>query len=158
MWRPGGGASHLTYRRVQGFVDLLPPESATKSAARDDLGPERLAQLAEQQESTGYGPWSFTDFKLANLIDKLDWVIYAIYSAQGGRPKKPEPYPRPGVRPGGGRPLTAEDVAYLEGIREVNRLERVRAGVEAPDGPAAGFLSPAAAARLEQLKQNRQPT
>ena len=92
--------------------------------------------------------------RLAQVMDLLQWVIYAVYSSQGGKPHKPQPTMRPGVPPSGvNAVLSAEDRAYLEDIRERNRAERVRVGVEQPAGPVV--LSESALARLEQIKQQR---
>ncbi len=119
MWRPGGGASRLTYRRLQVLIDGLPPESLSKTAARDGLPEHELARLAKMPRR-GHGPWSHTDLLLGAIYDQLSWVIYAIPASQGGKPKKPVPLERPGVgakkkpsRP----PLTTEGLAYIQEIR-----------------------------------------
>lgn len=84
----------MTWRRLRVLVEHLPPESATKTTARDTADPRELAALPAPD---GYGPWSNTELRLADVYDALQWVVYAIYHAQGGKPRKPDPYPRPGV-------------------------------------------------------------
>lgn len=115
MWRKGGGPSRLTWRRVQTLVDHLPPESASKTAARDEMDPAELAALPKP---AGHGPWSAVEMRLADIIDQLSWVVYAVYHSQGGKPKKPQPFPRPGVKDAKvPRRDTPEGVAYLQRLR-----------------------------------------
>lgn len=128
MYRPGGGRSRLTWRLLKVLVDYLPAESACKTAARDEMDPADLAALPSP---AGHGPWSGVELRLADLYDQLAWVIYAIYHAQGGKPKKPEPFPRPGVetkRNPQKRVVTEEGLAYLE------RLRRQRGGTVSDGG------------------------
>lgn len=80
------------------------------------MGPTDLAE-AKAREPVGHGPWSHTDLLLGDVLDRLSWVIYAVYHSQGGKPKKPEPYPRPGVASKKRRP-TPEGVAYLQRLRQ----------------------------------------
>lgn len=100
---------------VHDLIEHLPPESASKTAARDEADPADLARLPAPK---GHGPWSAVEMRLADVIDQLSWVTYAIYHSQGGKPKRPKPYPRPGVadqnkpRQVGGRAL-----AYLQRLR-----------------------------------------
>lgn len=100
---------------MQTLVDHLPPESASKTAARDEMDPAELAALPKPD---GHGPWSAVEMRLADIIDQLSWLIYATYHAQGGKPKKPTPVPRPGVKdtkqP---RKATPEGLAYLQRLR-----------------------------------------
>jgi len=98
------------------LLDNLPGESAYKTAVRDDLTDEQLTAVGGQPRR-GHGPWSNTDLLLASAIDHLKWVIYAVYAAQGGKPKQPQPTPRPGVAPKR-RALSAEGSAYLRRLRE----------------------------------------
>jgi hypothetical protein len=100
------------------LVDALPGESATKTAIRDALGDERLAELARAPRE-GHGPWSHTDLLIGSAITHLRWLIYAVYAAQGGKPNRPEPYPMPGATPARQRKaLTPEGHAYLRQLRE----------------------------------------
>lgn len=116
MWRPGGGPSKLTWRRIQILVDHLPPESACKTAGREEMDPADLAALPAP---SGHGPWSQVEMRLADLYDQLSWLIYATYHAQGGKPKRPKPYPRPGVADDRRkRRVTPEGVAYLQRLRQ----------------------------------------
>ncbi len=120
LFRPDGGTSRLTYRQVAAWLDLLPGESAYKTAIRDALSDEQLAALAKRPRE-GHGPWSHAELLLAHIVDMLAWVIYAIPAAQGGKPKKPKPFPRPGVpkerkqfERQATKVLTAAQRAYLE--------------------------------------------
>jgi len=118
LWRRGGGRSGLTPRLLRALIDGLPPESATKTAVRDDLGEAELAELAEKDQPSGHGPWSHTDLRIASLIDEVRWLRYAVYQSAGAKPKQPNPYPRPGVRsPDAGREITEAGRAYLEKLR-----------------------------------------
>lgn len=124
----------MTYRRLQVFIDRLPPESSTKTAIRDDLGEVNLAKMAQEQPQDGYGPWSHTDMRLAALIDKVSWLIYAVYHAQGGKPKEPKQFPRPGVLKDGAavRVLNEQQRSYLEQVRARNHAAWRAQGV--PEG------------------------
>lgn len=96
------------------LIDALPGESATKTAIRDALDEDELAKVAGRD---GHGPWSRTDLLLATAIDLLKWVIFAVYAAQGGKPKEPEPLPRPGVA-SRRRRLGPAQFAYLQRLRD----------------------------------------
>jgi hypothetical protein len=100
------------------------------------MDPATLATLAQRAQDTKHGPWSKTDMLLAAAIDRIAWVIFAIYAAQGGKPDKPKPYPRPGVGASGGRPASPAAVALLSERRERNRQARIEVGAE-PAEPAA---------------------
>lgn len=117
---PGGGPSRLTFRLLQNLIDHLPPESATKTAVRDSLSEHQLAELGQRSGSKGHGPWAHRDMLLARISDQLDWVIYAQYASQGGKPEKPKPLPRPGVR-SNVRALRSQDFDRLHRLR--NRQE-----------------------------------
>lgn len=125
------------------------------------MDPADAAALAEQAVSQRHGPWSHSDMLLAAVLDRLGWVIYAAYHAQGGKPAKPEPLPRPGVSPAGGRPVDPRAVALLEERRERNRQARIAAGTESGDtaGPiqldrkTAALLAARKAARDAQRQQ-----
>lgn len=106
----------MTWRRLGVLVEALPGESATKTAIRDGLGDEELSKAAGQ-EPDGHGPWSRTDLQLAAIGDLLKWVIYATYAAQGGKPRQPEPTPRPGIARKRKR-ISAEGYAHLQRLRE----------------------------------------
>lgn len=105
----------MTWRLLQVLVDHLPPESACKTAVRDETDPAELAALPKP---SGHGPWSAVEMRLADLYDQLSWLIYATYHSQGGKPKKPKPLPRPGVvDKGKPRKVTPEGIDYLQRLR-----------------------------------------
>lgn len=101
---------------VESFTGLLPPESATRTAQRNEYTDEQLAQMGKQQ--TGHGPFSQLELLVADLIDEVAWNTYATLAAVGGKPKEPKPYPRPGVPGSGPRKgrLTPEQMARLAAV------------------------------------------
>lgn len=117
MWRPRGGPSRLTWRRLMVLVNHLPSESATTTLARDSMTPAEIAELNKRPQRAGHGAWSSSDLLMARMSDQLDWVIYAIYAAQGGKPKEPKPLPRPGVMRPEDKPMDPKALAYLQRLR-----------------------------------------
>lgn len=101
---------------VESFVKLLPSESATRTAQRNEYSDEHLAQLGKEQ--LGHGPWSQLELLVAHLVDEVAWNTYATVASAGGKPKEPKPYPRPGVADSGVRKgrLTPEQMARLAAI------------------------------------------
>lgn len=136
LWRPGGGRSGLTMRMVQSFVDRLPPEAATNTACRDALTPQQLADLvAKRGPAKGFGSWSVSDLRMVNVVDLLQWLIYATYRVAGADPKQPKPYPRPGIAPAADQSaISREQFDRLQKVRDEARAARVAAGVESPTG------------------------
>lgn len=98
------------------FLDWLPPESATKTAMRDDMDPAELAELA-REPAEGYGPWSGDRSMLAEIRDSVERVVYAVIRANGGKTPPPEPYPRPGVVKAADKHLDRAAIEYLERLR-----------------------------------------
>jgi hypothetical protein len=115
LWRPGGGESKLTWRRLRVLIDALPGESATKTATRDELSDAELVELSKQVKA--HGAWSHSEYLLAQIADLLSWVIFAEYHSQGGKPKPPEPLSRPGVVGKKSRALSDEGREYLRKLR-----------------------------------------
>lgn len=138
---------------------MLPPESATKTALRDGLTPEQMAEVLAAQRSDaarGHGPWSHTDMRIMALHDVMSWILYALYAVNGAKPEPPNPYPRPGIAPPQTRrTLTAGAVDRLEAMREADRAERIRAGTERPNGRAS-LTADAATALQDRIRQARQ--
>lgn len=137
MWRPDGGASRLTWRRLKVLIEGLPGESLTKTAIRDAMSEDEFDQVLRNPPA-GYGPWSHEALRLANIEDLLKWLIFAVYAAQGAKPKKPDPTPRPGVRRK--KRVGAEQIAHLR---------RLQAEHEALHGDTGGRLIPLPAATSE---------
>ncbi len=101
LWAPGHGSSRLTWRRLGVLYDGLPGHSLTKTAESNELGEQKLAELAKRPRQ-GFGPMSGTDMILADLIDDVrhnTYVLQLINTDRNKRSqlKRPEPYPRPGV-------------------------------------------------------------
>lgn len=92
---------------------------------RDRFTDEELRDQAKTQRATGHGPLSRHDMFLIDLADHLKWVEYAIYASQGGKPRRPEPTPRPGVvskrKKNEVQPLNAAGLAHLQHLREMSR-------------------------------------
>jgi hypothetical protein len=108
LFRPGGGTSHLTWRRLDVLLDALPGDGAYKTALRDSLDDDELAELSTRPRD-GYGRWSHTDLLLADVIDRLGHLGYALRAYS----KVPAPYSRPGVRR---RKLSRKGLAYLQSL------------------------------------------
>jgi hypothetical protein len=117
----------MSFRRLQVYIDYLPPESATKSEVRDSFTAEQLAQAAEATPDSGHGSWSRAELLLASVIDQLAFLRHeaiAMRTPQPGKP--PTPYPRPGIPRAGSLPeASPAAMAYLEQIRERNRNHRL---------------------------------
>ncbi len=80
------------------LLNRLPPESALKTVLRDSLTDEERARAeTDASLAAGEGVWSSTDLMLASVIDALNWVEYGVWASQGGKPRKPRPFQRPGV-------------------------------------------------------------
>jgi hypothetical protein len=92
LFRPHGGASRLTFRRLDVLLDALPGEGLYKTAVRDDLDEDVLREIAERPRA-GHGRWSHTDLLLADIIDRLGHLGYGLKVYE----QVPEPYARPGV-------------------------------------------------------------
>lgn len=121
LWRPRGGASRLTWRRLGVLIDGLPGESLTKTAIRDALGDDKLAELASQPHE-GHGAWSRTDFRIAALEDAINRLTWRFMQAnfRNVPDQPPTPVSRPGIA-GKARKravLTPEGREYLKYLRE----------------------------------------
>jgi len=97
---------------------------------RDEHTDEELqAQAKQHAGKRGHGPLSRHDMFLLDLHDQLKWVEYAIYRSQGGKPRKPEPTPRPGVVAAGAKKQQSGVTALNEaGLNHLQRLRAQRGG------------------------------
>lgn len=116
----------LLWVELDAYLQKLPMESATWTEQRDAMTADQLAELAESADETKFGPWSKTDFLIADVYDAIERLRY-IQTAKSVKDSKsvalPEPRKRPGV---GGRAkpkLNLAAVSYLEEIRERHRRE-----------------------------------
>lgn len=130
MWRPAGGVSRLTWRRLRVLVDGLPPESLTKTAIRDGMSLQEWASRPDGPQA--WGPWSHEAHLLAGIRDgiaSLTWVTQAQWAKQPG--PRPELTPRPGVGEG---PLAAVAAVRKTGKAraEAALIARVRLHGAAP--------------------------
>lgn len=115
MFRPG---TALTFRKLRVLLTYLQPDSNFKTAMRDELSDEQLAELAKQPRK-GHGAWSHTDMLLAAIFDQLS-VQQSITLAAAGvkNPPKPQLLPRPGVAEKQATGLSPEVLAELQYRRE----------------------------------------
>lgn len=88
-----GGTS---WRRVRITIEHLPPESVTKTAMRLDA--EARGVQADEDADPADAPWSSLEMLTAVVIDRLGELTYVLQKVNGGKPDKPKPTPRPGVR------------------------------------------------------------
>ncbi len=116
----------LTYRRLGVLVTHLPPESATKTAAREALDDDD----APVGEPAGFGPWSHTDLLLASVLDALHVLAWQQTQIHGGkRTSPPDPTRRPGLpRQQRGPAVTPAGITYLTELRERRARERGNPG------------------------------
>jgi hypothetical protein len=88
-----GGTS---WRRVRFTIEHLPPESVTKTAMRLDA--EARGVQADEDYEPADAPWSSLEMLVAGLRDDVREVTYVLQKTHGGKPDKPKPIERPGVR------------------------------------------------------------
>ena len=121
----------MTWRRLQVLVDHLPPESATKTAVRDSLTDDELAQA--HTADAGHGSWSHGELLGAAQVDVLRLILHVLVLANGGKSTAPQPWPRPGV----GRHRRAPQLdaaAYVARLRADHATRHGRT-LDTPDPP-----------------------
>lgn len=97
------------------LLRYLPPESALRTAQRNQLDPAELEHAAADAEPE-YGAWSQSEMLQAVAIDRLGEAVTALLNLAGQKAKPPEPYPRPGVkskRRHKPKPVTPEQYEWL---------------------------------------------
>lgn len=97
-------------------MEHLPPESAFKTALRNQYTDEQLAAAADQ--STGHGPWSRAEMLLAAVFDALQVLTHVQVSRAGVSSDPPTPLSRPGVVDAAKKPVSPQALAYLQRIRD----------------------------------------
>lgn len=119
LYRPGGGPSRLTRRRLWVLVRGLPPDSATR--ARMEQGPNSGP------------PYTLVNYQLADVIDELSSANWQ--RANEGVPphkqsKRPAKYPRPATIRAANE-LAVSRKQKLEELREraAKRKELIASGV-----------------------------
>ncbi|MGI5274875.1 hypothetical protein ACQEUU_37480 [Nonomuraea sp. CA-218870] len=105
----------MTWRLLGNLIRHLPPESATKTALRNKMGDAEIARSAKGADPS-CGQWSQTEMLLASLIDSVRWLLHVTLVAHGGKSKKPEPTPRPGVKTKGKKSRPALSAAQAEAV------------------------------------------
>lgn len=98
LWRPGGGEAKLTWGLLATLIRHLPPESATKTAMRNELSDAELKRYSEQADPSE-GQWSHLEMLVASLLDAVRNLQVTLVRVHGGKARTPDPTPRPGVRP-----------------------------------------------------------
>jgi hypothetical protein len=88
----------LTYRLLDDLLHRLPSESALRTEMRDDMDPAEVAEIARgaSRQRSG-GPWSRTEYLLAEALDRLGDIAYRVVRVHSNKVKAIPPYPRPGV-------------------------------------------------------------
>ena len=102
------------------LIDWLPTDSATKTALRDTLTDEQIADLA-RQDPAGYGRWTRSDLRLAALEDAVERqtaLMIWLASDRKSQPRMPEPVRRPGITAKRRPVLSDEGRAYLQHLRD----------------------------------------
>lgn len=103
----------MSHRELWVLIDGLPQDSRTQTALRDKQEHELLDPAAERK----FGPWSQSDYLMANLIDAVNYNTFVTARAAGDKDfPKPDLTPRPGMN----RPIRRQSqaaVAYLKKLR-----------------------------------------
>jgi hypothetical protein len=111
----------LTWRRLGNLIDWLPTDSATKTAIRDGLTEDEIADLADR-DPVGYGRWSHEALRIAAVEDAVERQTALTAWLAGDReskPRMPEPVRRPGVAARRKRvKLSSADREYLQYLRD----------------------------------------
>jgi hypothetical protein len=112
LWRGG-----LSYRRLGLLIAALPPESLTKTAARNVAGEEAVPA---QPEPGIHGQWSNAELLLASISDGVAVLAWQQSQINGGKKSDPPAQlRRPGVaeKAPTGRAVTAKGLRYLNNLR-----------------------------------------
>lgn len=62
------------------------------------LAAEAAGAQPDEDSEPADAPWSSLEMLTAVVIDRLGELSYVLQKANGGKPDKPKPTPRPGVR------------------------------------------------------------
>lgn len=88
----------MSLRRLRVLIEHLPPESATKTAVRNSITPEQMAE-ATGDYRPDQAPWSGVEMLLASVLDAIRHNTATALAVAGGTPTELEPTPRPGIPP-----------------------------------------------------------
>lgn len=80
------------------WIEHLPPESATKTALRNAITPEQMAEASDDYRPD-LAPWSGVETLLAQVKDEVTRLRHTLIAVNGGKPGEFTPTPRPGVPP-----------------------------------------------------------
>lgn len=86
----------MSIRRLRVLIDHLPPESATKTALRNEITPEQL-EAASANYQPDKAQWSMVEILLAGIKDEITLARNVSIAAAGGKPPDFNPTPRPGI-------------------------------------------------------------
>lgn len=109
----------LTWRELGSYLAHLPMESALRTEQRDAMTDDELAN-----DDAGFGPWSKTQYLLAELKDAVDQLTFTTIRMNAKHPdqiKPPDPRRRPGVT---GKRVPKVDPRNYAVIEEIRRLHR----------------------------------
>jgi hypothetical protein len=115
LWRPGGGESRMTWRLLGNLIRHLPPESALKTALRNQMSDAEIKSTAAEADPS-QGQWTHLEMLIASLVDAVRINTFTLRRLNGDkRAQPPDPVPRPGVKPKGQkrRRLTTEQTAAV---------------------------------------------
>lgn len=101
LWRPN---DRLSWRKLGVLITQLPPESATATRLRvmAEEDPEEFEDLVSEEPDPENEQWSRVEHILASIRDEIHALRWQYSSAHSGKQRlkwKPEPLPRPGVKP-----------------------------------------------------------
>ena len=88
----------LSLRRLRILIQHLPPESATKTALRNEAE-EQGAATSSAEYRPDKAPWSGVEIMLAIVRDEIRQNTNAAIAIAGGTPPEFTPTPRPGIPP-----------------------------------------------------------
>jgi hypothetical protein len=112
----------LSYRRLGVLIAHLPPESATKTAIREDADEADID--SPPPDPSRHGPWSTTDLLLALIADGINVLAWQNTQVHGKkRTEPPAPIRRPGVKTRTQGQISEAGVIYLNRLREERRRQ-----------------------------------
>lgn len=118
VFRPRGGPSGLTWRRLGVLVKGLPRTSLLMTRMRDEIEVD-----VSDDDEPKHGPWSLDNYQLADLIDRVNLLTMTLVQVNDGKADEFVPIPRPQMKI---RRVVDESNAevvfdFLESIRQQHR-------------------------------------
>jgi hypothetical protein len=116
----------LSWRRLGVLIDHLPAESATKTAIRESLSEDKLAELGKLPK-TSHGTWSRDSYLLAAIKDELSILRFVTLRIAGNEVDTPDLYERPGIKRKVAAAANPQALEYLQTLRS-QHLQLVKDG------------------------------